>query len=43
MRFAAALVAEADARHVDRLRHARAARAGARSDRLLALNLRQID
>jgi hypothetical protein len=43
MRFAAALVAEADARHADRLIHARAARAGARSDRLLALNIRQID
>ena len=43
MRFAAALVAEADARQADRLIHARAARAGARSDRLLALNLRQID
>ena len=43
MRFAAALVAKADERQADRLVHARAARAGARGDRLLALNLDQID
>lgn len=43
MRFAAALVAKADARHADRVIHARAARTGARNDRLLALNIRQID
>lgn len=42
MRFAAALVASADMRAVDRIVHARAARAGAGSDRLLALNIRQI-
>jgi len=43
MRFAAALVAGADVRPIDRLVHARAARAGAGRDRLLALNMRQID
>lgn len=42
IRFAAALVASADKRLVDRIVHARAARAGADNDRLLALNIRQL-
>lgn len=42
MRFAAALVAGADRRPLDRIGHARAARAGAGNDRLLALNIRKI-
>lgn len=39
LRFAAALVASADRRQQDYVVHARLARAGARGDRLLALNL----
>lgn len=42
IRFAAALVASADKRPIDRIVHARAARAGAGNDRLLALNIRKI-
>ncbi len=42
LRFAAALVASADEREVDRLAHARLARAGAADDRLLARNLPQL-
>ena len=42
MRLAAALVASADQRTVDYERHARFARAGARDDRLAALNLDKI-
>lgn len=42
MRFASALVASADRRQADYALNARLARAGARSDRLLALNLDKI-
>ena len=42
LRFASALVASADRRDADYALHARLARAGARSDRLLALNLDKI-
>jgi hypothetical protein len=42
MRLAAALVASADRRRGDYAVHARAARAGARADRLVALNLDKI-
>ena len=42
MRFASALVASADRRGQDYVLHARIARAGARHDRLLALNLDKI-
>jgi hypothetical protein len=42
MHFAAALVSAADRRSGDHALHARLARAGARSDRLLALNLDKI-
>lgn len=42
MRFASALVASADRREQDYAMHARIARAGARHDRLLALNVDKI-
>lgn len=42
LRFAAALIAAADERRGDYVAHARAARAGASADRLVALNLGQI-
>ena len=42
MHFAAALVSSADRRRGDHALHARLARAGARTDRLLALNLDKI-
>ena len=43
LRFASALVASADRRPQDYAAHARIARAGARGDRLLALNLDKLD